>query len=863
MILERVRLKNIKSFVDEQLYFSGGINIIAGRNGTGKSTVIEAVGLALFDCWPQRFKDGNAYAGFIRRGEREGLIEVDVRRGGVRRTVRCELGSRMVSGRERIDYERTLLDDSGSVLASSGGRKKEFQEDIREHILGAARIDDDKLFRDIIGTEQGGFDEPFTRTEQQRRTLFEKILGIEDFQDFEKQFWSLVRMEEKESTTLDTRVGEHADLPQRVQDGLTELERRRKEHDVSAQLLKAAAAVVTSLRAKFDALTGKRESLQKASAERAQLEEKLRGETTREKEVRRLAEEAKAAAGAVLKALPGHEAYLAAEKELNGLRAAVKERDDAKDRLASLSSRYAEKKASLQASREAVEKQLRGLAEDISELENARSRHGKRVEELREEYLELQKAQVSARSRADFAREVSACVRDLDTVQRTLDNAGERVHTLSGTLSALEKRQRELSVDIGFFPRLADESRSLFTRYGAEWEEQGEETPFSPILRDAEELEQRLQVEAAGAADALSAKKEEGKGEKKLLADVEKRLSAHETKRGKMQDDLRGIESEAREVEKAWEKESGRLNTVLTGYADLDARIGALESRIEEHRAAHDDFLKQNDAAETLEQRERALADLLDGMKETRSSIGEVAGRIAKLEAEFSEEEYADVRGDFEQAQRKEQKAAEEHSGWSARVEEQLAQVKDLRKQLREYERLRERAEHARVEAAFTSDVHHNVVRELARHVGASIVAALSGFADELYQRIAPEQGARLHWDTQSYAVELHRDGEVIGGRELSGGQLMGVSLAVKLALIKWYAQCRIGFLDEPTTHLDRDTRAHLAEVIKSLDDLTGDGDRWFDQLFVISHEESFQGAGHRIELERGENGVSMIAAAE
>jgi DNA repair exonuclease SbcCD ATPase subunit len=87
----------------------------------------------------------------------------------------------------------------------------------------------------------------------------------------------------------------------------------------------------------------------------------------------------------------------------------------------------------------------------------------------------------------------------------------------------------------------------------------------------------------------------------------------------------------------------------------------------------------------------------------------------------------------------------------------------------------------------------------------------------------------------------------------------MGVSLAVKLALIKWYAQCRVGFLDEPTTHLDRETRRHLADVIQHLEQLTGDSDPWFDQLFVISHEESFAGAGHLVELARDAEAGSRV----
>jgi exonuclease SbcC len=139
MIITTLRLRNIKSFAEAELCFRNGINIIAGRNGAGKSTIIEAIGLALFDAWPRKFKEGNARSGFIRYGEREGGIEVELQRGGERYTVRCDLASRKRKGSESIDYERAILDANGAEIASSAGRKKEFQDDIRRLILGEGR----------------------------------------------------------------------------------------------------------------------------------------------------------------------------------------------------------------------------------------------------------------------------------------------------------------------------------------------------------------------------------------------------------------------------------------------------------------------------------------------------------------------------------------------------------------------------------------------------------------------------------------------------------------------------------------------------------------------------------------------------
>lgn len=858
MIIIGLRLHNIKSFIEEELRFARGINIIAGRNGAGKSTIIESVGLALFDAWPQKFKDGNARAGFLRNRENEGAIEVDVRRGDSSFTVRCELGRRRRSGREIIDYERRLF-SGGEEIASSAGRKREFQDDIREHILGAARIDDERLFRDIIGTEQGGFDDPFTRPEGDRRALFEKILGIEDFQDFDKQFWSLVKMQHGEAEKLAIRVEENAQVPgeyEQAQQSLTEREQRLNE---AASALKAVSEEVAKARKAVDKLSGKRDTLAKARAEQARLEEKLRGAEKACDSADALVKEARAAAAAVLKSLPGYKAFIEAEKEIGRLRAAARKRDEAKERMALLRERYEKQKTKLQTQREGAERRRDEMRNEIDEAETDLKQRDADIARLRKEYQDLTDSKKTLDARAAFAEEVRSYVQDLNTVQQTLDNADESLRGLRDTFSTLRERRPKIELPLEFFPDLAEESERLFDRYIGGESDAAAETPFAPLLENARTASEAARQEAEQVADARSRKGEEGKSARRQRDEKEKQIAKlHESFTAREQE-IADAGKQLAELEEKWEKEAAKLNAVLEQHADVDERIARLEATLEKHRSAHVDYLSRKGAAETVEQREQSLTEARDAVKETRSALTAANREVKKLEESFSEDEYADAKSTLDEAQEREKAASSDHAEWKTRVEEQRAAVKTLQKQVRNFERLRAQFVHARTEADFVKDVHQSVVRELARHVGASIVSALSAFAADLYQRIAPEQGLTLYWDAQSYAVELRGEQGTVRGRELSGGQLMGVSLAVKLALIKWYSQCRVGFLDEPTTHLDRETRHHLADVIQHLEQLTADGDPWFDQLFVISHEESFTGAGHLMELERDADAGSRV----
>jgi exonuclease SbcC len=71
MWITRLQLSNIKSYGENSapIYFSEGVNLIQGHNGAGKSTILESIGLALFD-------SDSSYNSqqFVREGAKAGTI---------------------------------------------------------------------------------------------------------------------------------------------------------------------------------------------------------------------------------------------------------------------------------------------------------------------------------------------------------------------------------------------------------------------------------------------------------------------------------------------------------------------------------------------------------------------------------------------------------------------------------------------------------------------------------------------------------------------------------------------------------------------------------------------------------------------
>lgn len=171
MIIERIRLSNIKNYSDTELHFHPGVNFIKGKNGAGKSTIIESIGYALFNCYDGR----GANEDFLTYGQTEGAIEVDFTGAeGMPYTVVRRL-SLKPNRRSWNIYER------GSETPLELFRDDEKQIFLAE-VMGLNKERDPAwIFRDIIGVRQGEFKAPFELPTEKRKEYFNKIFGVEEY----------------------------------------------------------------------------------------------------------------------------------------------------------------------------------------------------------------------------------------------------------------------------------------------------------------------------------------------------------------------------------------------------------------------------------------------------------------------------------------------------------------------------------------------------------------------------------------------------------------------------------------------------------------------------------------------------------
>lgn len=163
MQLKSLHLKNIKNHEELKINFTSGITAIIGRNGIGKSTILESIGLVLFDYLPYKQKE------FITHGKTWGEIELKFVIKRTQYTVIRRIGNN--------PYYRVIYNDD--IF--------EGKEDVQELIydkLGVTRdMPLEKLFSEILCIPQGMVSVHFKLPPRQREEIFNSILGVDIYRD--------------------------------------------------------------------------------------------------------------------------------------------------------------------------------------------------------------------------------------------------------------------------------------------------------------------------------------------------------------------------------------------------------------------------------------------------------------------------------------------------------------------------------------------------------------------------------------------------------------------------------------------------------------------------------------------------------
>ena len=334
MLIHRIELTNFKSFTSAGIDMAPGLTAIVGDNGAGKTAILQAIGLAAFDVRPRPL------ASVMRHGATDAEVSVeftsglDERRYWVTRKLHRTRARGTGALSPNVLMDSTVLDvEQGSVFAE---RADDVEKFLAEHLGVAGFSGPAEVFDRVVGVPQGRLTADFLDVPRLRRERFDPILRVDEFKRAVDDLRPLLNYFEKQRVAHESKAGELGIQLERrpaAESALAESKREAAEIESNRAAAQAALDQAQAVAQQHDAQAQAAESALTAAklADRRLL--MLQG-AAREAEDR--LNEARQAAAQLAETRADHEAFAAAQQQLERLGDVVNERDALRQQLSSL-----------------------------------------------------------------------------------------------------------------------------------------------------------------------------------------------------------------------------------------------------------------------------------------------------------------------------------------------------------------------------------------------------------------------------------------------------------------------------------------------------------------------------------------------
>ena len=163
MIIKKVQLENYRSHSNTTVEFTKGVNLILGKNGRGKTSILEAISTVMFNTKDRSGKEtGKSY---IKFGEKSSKVEIDfIANDGREYNLKTEFF-------KTKPKKQTLKDMIGS----------EYDGDIQEKLeeLCGIKKGFEETYENIVIAKQNEFINIFKAKPKDREEIFNKIFNIQ------------------------------------------------------------------------------------------------------------------------------------------------------------------------------------------------------------------------------------------------------------------------------------------------------------------------------------------------------------------------------------------------------------------------------------------------------------------------------------------------------------------------------------------------------------------------------------------------------------------------------------------------------------------------------------------------------------
>lgn len=872
MHITKIELENIKSHAESKFEFQRGTTAITGSNGAGKTTIIEAVAWTLFDLLDYKKDD------FARRGTKS--------KGIARVTFESSLDER----------EYTIYRDTATgyyvydprLKMRIAEKKDEVQNFIRQHLGVEPGTDLEALFRRAIGVPQGTFTAIFLESATERKKAFDKLLKVEEYRQGAEKLRETARYIESTITSVREKIaraeGELSRFESLENDlkettaNITELEKTlanlAKEIETKTKVVADFDAIeneLTELRKSYDKTNFEFES---AKRDKARIEADLN--------------KAKEAVEKLKTVEKEHLLHLSALAELTKLESQRTERDKAQAEIRTVETKIINAKAEQKSLVEKTQK-AHEAGQEISKLTPQIDEQKKLELNKESSRTKLAEAKSVQNQIADKQKEIDIKRKEFADNKKKLDEA-EGKSSLAVNLQNLVLRDNEivknlaefrakLKSDEDFQSKIKDGlcpllSQKCLNLKPGETLESYISSQFGELKTQISTLETEQKKVSAELISARDGEKfltalESYKGREKEIKEDGIRLKNDIESLQKLAENLPNLEKEfneieaelrklnnpreraealkkeaetegelrdkQREIEKVLEElDRERLSTTekFQQFAEVETLLKKFQTERDQTLSAHRDFLANESLANSFSQREKDFADAAEKVATLQKDAELSAKKLNDVEQKYDRERHQTEKAallNLKTSETENKTKFDFAKKTQTNLQAEIERLQKIRQEMQAEFAEKERLEKIHEATKFIRDT----LKEAAPRVARNYVFHVSAEANQLYREITGNAERTLIW-TEDYGIALEENGYERPFINLSGGEQMAAALSVRLALLKQLSDIRIAFFDEPTTNMDAERRENLATQIGNI--------KHFDQLFVISHDDTFEG---------------------
>ncbi len=879
-IIKEVIIQDFRSHANTHVVFDDGINLISGRNGAGKTSILEAILVALY----------GSRAAKLSKSEL-------VRNGAAKFTITLKF---LLNGKE---YTIVRNSDGGSKLSGEVHLEGDSQINawVEKHIAPS------HVFLSAIYVRQGEID-AIIRDDESRERVIRRVTRIDDYENAWRNLGVIIKMFQNEATNYRQFAVQEEELRKREEEKKAELNDRLQE-------LKDCESRVNELAAEVEKLEGEKRKLDELGSKLSDLRLKLEREAgeLRKEEARlsnliRQKEEIAASIERLEAEVKRYEELHATAKRYELIENVFKEASKKLDEIG-------KREQDLRDRRQEFVGELKKVESDISKLKEVEDEL-RRLEEKLNEYRSYADAWENIKAKVDRLKQLESRMGDysLEKIEKmfsALQKAREEYRKLLEAFEKLasrrselktkkkqiEKAIAELQVARGSCPvcgRVLDDSHrnELLRKYRLEIEKIAEKLKELEVVAEkleskkekvemalkkqdiivrlkqfAEEVQKlKKEVEAVNTAE-LEAKY----GEFIRLKDAYERLkgqaafvSRSAARREEIRKAIEEIDDELRRIEEEKEKVSRVIREL--GYETLEE----VQKELEKLKNDYIEWLQLKNSAKKLEDEkekmsavEREIETVMKSIEEKKRTVSEITDRISEIERVYSVDEHSRVTEEF-------MKKSAELTRLKERVKLLLNNVESIKKDI-DYIRgqIESVAEYKRKADVIERKILPELtkIREKFRKyrnmVAEAALKEVESYASEIFEEFTEGKyaGIRLRQvveKKEKLKVFVIHQGEERDIGFLSGGELVAMGLAFRLALAMFMVRGNLPLLilDEPTPFLDEERRRKLVDITTSYL-------RRIPQVIVVSHDDELKDAADRVITVEYAGGVSKVGYVE